>query len=193
MTVKGYVFSCRQQELCDYYGNSQNSSQLLSWPFIQFPMPSIASSSQKHEGHANDVVGLPFVPLLQKTSLNNSLLPNYNHCSNQEVCWEAMPEQQWRQEGIPHITLLSHSIWPSQILQPTHPSKPKDGSQAPWADHRAYLYVFPSPKYHLLLENRRAKRFVIIWEDIRHGQVLLLLGSRKVQAAAAMPKPWRSW
>lgn len=25
---------------------------------------------------SNDVVGLPFVPLFQKTSLNNSLLPN---------------------------------------------------------------------------------------------------------------------
>lgn len=34
----------------------------------------------------------------------------------------------------------------------------------------------------------------MIWEDTRHGQVLLLLGSRKVQAAAAaIPKPHRAW
>ena len=33
----------------------------------------------------------------------------------------------------------------------------------------------------------------MMWEDTRHGQVLLLLGSRKVQAAAAIPKLRRAW
>lgn len=40
---------------------------------------------------------------------------------------------------------------------------------------------------------RTAKRFVMIWEDARAGQVLLLLGSRKVRAAAAIPKPCGAW